>query len=260
VLVLATAACGRIGFPALGDGAVGDGPVARCTRPSHHDEDGDGIDDACDVCPHVPDPLQLDSDGDGVGDACDPEPTIPRQRLVLFATMQPGDQPFATAQSGSTWTQLADSVANDGGGYGGLVFPTSLANTVVAMGFTITGETNGANVQHQLVVYSNPNDGTYVEAGFNGVAGQVPLAVVGGFDGANFFTAASTTTASGIHGGAATIFATYVLDTSGTMTGGWAGDPYTVAGPTPQYHGGTNTQLDSNNVAFAVEWACVIAW
>ena len=32
---------------------------------------GDGIGDACDVCPDMYDPDQSDSDGDGVGDACD---------------------------------------------------------------------------------------------------------------------------------------------------------------------------------------------
>jgi hypothetical protein len=35
------------------------------------DSDGDGIDDACDNCPFVYNPLQTDSDGDGIGDACD---------------------------------------------------------------------------------------------------------------------------------------------------------------------------------------------
>src|SRR5690348_6260060 len=50
---------------------------ARCT-PIGHDEDGDGIDDACDRCPYIAsltgDP---DSDGDGVGDDCDPHPGAP---------------------------------------------------------------------------------------------------------------------------------------------------------------------------------------
>ena len=35
------------------------------------DVDGDGAGDVCDVCPLIPDPDQLDSDGDDAGDACD---------------------------------------------------------------------------------------------------------------------------------------------------------------------------------------------
>ncbi len=74
-----SAGCGRFHF-----GELADATGASSCSPSGHDEDGDGIDDACDTCPHVADPDQLDTDGDQVGDACDPEPTIPRQRIVLF--------------------------------------------------------------------------------------------------------------------------------------------------------------------------------
>lgn len=47
---------------------------------THHrggiDSDGDGIRDADDNCPSVPNPLQTDSDGDGFGDACDDCPLV----------------------------------------------------------------------------------------------------------------------------------------------------------------------------------------
>ena len=39
------------------------------------DSDGDGVSDAADNCPLVPNADQADSDGDGIGDACD-DPTI----------------------------------------------------------------------------------------------------------------------------------------------------------------------------------------
>lgn len=40
-------------------------------RSATNDHDGDGVPDARDVCPGIPDPAQADMDSDGVGDACD---------------------------------------------------------------------------------------------------------------------------------------------------------------------------------------------
>lgn len=39
-----------------------------------HDADADGVQDAADDCPGVPDRTQADQDGDGAGDACDADP------------------------------------------------------------------------------------------------------------------------------------------------------------------------------------------
>jgi len=76
--LLAPVACGRIDF------TPGDAPNGRDCVPVGHDEDGDGIDDACDGCPHIFDPDQIDSDGDGVDDVCDPNPTVPTESIALF--------------------------------------------------------------------------------------------------------------------------------------------------------------------------------
>lgn len=76
-LVIA-AACGRVDF--------GVAPTASDAAKScmGHDEDGDGVPDACDVCPTDPDPDQADRDGDGVGDACDVHPDTPGDMLAVF--------------------------------------------------------------------------------------------------------------------------------------------------------------------------------
>ena len=75
VLLVALAGC-RINFDLLDDAATD-------ARPPH-DEDGDGVLDSDDVCPHLPDPTQLDLDGDRVGDLCDQQPSVPVQTLVYF--------------------------------------------------------------------------------------------------------------------------------------------------------------------------------
>jgi hypothetical protein len=90
--LLALSACGRIDFDARhvpGDSAV----AADMMLSLAHDEDGDGIPDADDPCPHVAG-TTADGDGDGVGDDCDVNPSTPSEHWVLFSTMQTGDEPF----------------------------------------------------------------------------------------------------------------------------------------------------------------------
>jgi len=54
---------------------VGD-PLMVTARPvtaRPADQDGDGVPDARDDCPEIPNPDQRDTDGDGIGNACDPD-------------------------------------------------------------------------------------------------------------------------------------------------------------------------------------------
>lgn len=80
--LLFLAACGRVDFDALAPACAG------------HDEDGDGVPDVCDVCPHIADD-QADRDGDGVGDACDQHPDDAIDHIAFF-------DPFVAA--GDVWT------------------------------------------------------------------------------------------------------------------------------------------------------------
>ena len=54
----------------VGDPLMG---MARPVTARPTDQDGDGIPDARDNCPEIPNPDQRDTDGDGIGNACDPD-------------------------------------------------------------------------------------------------------------------------------------------------------------------------------------------
>ncbi|HEU0032286.1 MAG TPA: hypothetical protein VFQ53_16760 [Kofleriaceae bacterium] len=60
-----------------------DGPGEKTTL--QHDEDGDGIPDVDDLCPHVNGAAQADGDKDGIGDECDPFPIDGSDEHHFFA-------------------------------------------------------------------------------------------------------------------------------------------------------------------------------
>lgn len=130
VAVAALAACGRVDFAARADALAADAPRADAVRLADtgdsltvacgtHDEDQDGVPDACDNCPALAND-QLDSDGDGVGDACDPRPLSPTEHLALFEAFAGSGSAVPagwTAVGGALWTVSGDDlhvVATDG--------------------------------------------------------------------------------------------------------------------------------------------------
>jgi hypothetical protein len=175
--IASLAGCGRLGFdpPA--------GPGGHACTPVGHDEDGDGIDDACDVCPHIADPAQLDSDGDGVGDVCDPEPTNPRQHWVLF---DPFTQPLPAwvydpaAQITQDMLHLPGAV-NSVAAY--LVDPPAVDH------FETSGPINSLGTgQHQfsMAIFSTTNPTRYYCELYQGAAGGYYLSATYSLNGMTF--------------------------------------------------------------------------
>jgi hypothetical protein len=119
--VLVLAGCGRVGFEATSDGGgSGDATPRVCTNPVNHDEDADLVDDACDVCPHLPDASQADGDWDGVGDACDPNPTTPGDVIAEFQSFVNGLPPAWVM--GAAADIVPDGLYNDGSTDGSSLF------------------------------------------------------------------------------------------------------------------------------------------
>jgi hypothetical protein len=137
--LLGLSACGRIDF----DARVAASDAGTDTPESiGHDEDGDGIPDTSDPCPHVPGDA-TDTDGDGVGDACDVHPNQATEHWLAFYTMQPGDQPF---QDITGYTQESDAlrITSDTSP----VALITIANARVDLGWTINATPGAA--QHQI--------------------------------------------------------------------------------------------------------------
>ena len=101
-LVVVVVACGRVDFADRVDSLAG----RPCPNPVGHDEDGDGVDDACDGCPHMSDPEQIDSDGDGVDDVCDPNPMTPGDAIAFF-------DPFTSIRPEWTFTLMLPTQSGD---------------------------------------------------------------------------------------------------------------------------------------------------
>lgn len=175
-LLIVVASCGRFGFDPT---SAPDAPPA-CLEIGH-DEDGDGVDDACDVCPHIPDP-QLDTDGDGVGDACDPNPTEAIDKILFFDS-------FATPNAAWTFTMPPTYDADDlvvdatNAGYFAAIWAHLPSTDVFEIGATITGNDSGS--QQIAVLADDPVHYYYAEL-YTGGPGGGALALTSTHDDVTF--------------------------------------------------------------------------
>ena len=134
-------------------------------NPDQGNEDGDMYGDACDPCPPYPDDIVTDSDGDGIDDHCDPH-VGQQDHLVMFEGFHHG-LPAAWTIHGGTWTQEGDSVLGTP--------PSQNETSVLTMPYTaMTSVTISAGI--------TPTD---LSAGMITMAG-----VVGAYDGLHVVTCA----------------------------------------------------------------------
>ncbi len=117
-IVLGACGCGRVGFTSASDSAgqdaaaFNDAALADGLRLFGHDEDGDGLPDVVDNCPHIANVLQTNSDGDQAGDACDSFPTT--HNTLRFYSLVTADLNDPAAEINGTWIKGDDFwTAND---------------------------------------------------------------------------------------------------------------------------------------------------
>jgi hypothetical protein len=242
VFAIALVACGRIDFAHIAPDAL-----------TGHDEDGDGIPDIIDPCPHIPGD-RADADGDGVGDACDPNPTVPTEHWLLFATLQPGDVPFDDA---SSFTQEADSLHLVG--TANTTITRAVGTVRVDIGYTINA-LDGAG-QHQVgcgIHNTSASEYYFGELNDNGATKDVSIVQ---YDGVNGYVTIDPVALPGIHPGVGSLRldAVAVAPAEHHLVAGWVGETYASDGSTPAYSGGTAVFCSINGLDIDLRYVVLIA-
>jgi hypothetical protein len=251
VWLLLLAGCGRLAFDDLPDhDAAVDAVAFVCAAPVGHDEDHDGIDDACDVCPHVPDPAQADRDGDGVGDACDPRPDTPGDHIVFF-------DPFTSVRPEWTfsgnWTIANDQLQVDST-INPIYFSATLAEVPTTDRFDFGGTFGNvlATGPYQLSVQVfSPTSLLYCELWD---AGMPRLALTYTVDnGSTYFDADYVTVASPFANGPARITYDFTT-TAGACQTTWSGSPAPISGNFPAAPTPTLLALSVERVQYSYDY------
>lgn len=254
VLLLVTAAlvvgCGRFGFDGTSapDGAPDGAPPDLAAIA--HDEDGDGLGDGVDPCPHVAGD-DTDGDGDGVGDACDPDPAVGGNRIRSFSTLAGGDHPFTDL---STLVQEADGLRFTGDSLG-VSIAMPFANARFELGFEIFGQVGTG--QHQIASGARGTDPYYfVELNEN--LGAMNVAITS-YDPTNGYVNHALVPHAGVHPGVGIL--RYDASTAPQQiraVAGWVGELYTASAATPGFTGGNELNVVVNGLDVVLRYIVII--
>lgn len=250
--LLALAACGRVGFDPRGDAT---------SVPIGHDEDGDGVADVEDVCPHLAD-SQRDGDGDRVGDACDPNPVDPRDTIARFATMVPGDQPLTTTLTSANFVQRDDSLelvdlAQSGDAH--LEMPLVVGDVRLAIGFDIVDRIDPASQNQFAIALRHAVPFYYVE--INESLTEQPMwhyAAITFWNGVEYSSGDARDLATIVHPGAVFFQTTQRVGGGVKFDVSWPGEPYVAEVMDGVYQGGDSVEININNLYVEIRWLIVI--
>lgn len=239
------AGCGRVAFdPVAADACAAVG----------HDEDGDGLDDACDPCPHLAGDA-ADADRDGVGDACDPN-TAPVDHFTLF-------EPFLVSRP-DVWsyngqTMLGADVLNISGV--NLASGVELLRAAVPGGevvsFDLDVTAGGSGSQRQFAYQIADGDRTYF-CELNDQHAATSLNLTYTFDGATYTNVMIALASGSITSGHARITMQNAFPHI-ICTGEWNGQMLRAEGDVPASLTGTQHYFAANNVDVSLRSAVRIA-
>jgi hypothetical protein len=260
--VVLLGACGRLRFedrPITGDGGGGDGgddgngsmtdAFVCVAGGTSHDEDGDGIRDACDVCPHIADPGQADMDGDRVGDACDPEPMIARQSIVFFDGFETLD---------SAWTNSGGVVQSDqlvldarGATAKEVYRPVTVVDEQFIIG-AVTGNGDATGAHISLVTAPSGPSGFYCEIFDDGA--QTSTQLTWTYNGTSYSHAGTSTWAADRVANGSGTFEFHVTPSTVFCTSTWNGNINGGNGARPTGIATDDFHLYSENLLTRVDW------
>jgi hypothetical protein len=234
---LLACACGRFSFDEP------DAVAAECIVQGH-DEDGDTIDDGCDVCPHRGDTDQADLDGDRVGDACDPEPALARQRIELFDPFVTRDPVWRVSNGGVVNVSNDELVLSGSGSVVGWFRPFVPARDHFVVAVTTTTAPVGQRAVFALIADDDPSPASfYCELFENGTGSLYKFTYT--LDGANFMSPDSTMVMPSFTGGSG-VFEFDIDPSSASCSATWRGEMLAAIGVRP-------TAFEADSVRIFVE-------